>query len=274
MDLKILLDTPPWEWPRNAEKVLHQALTNPQTDEADRLIGAELAGDLVVMNDQLAGDLLSILGNPRETEDLRAQAAISLGPVLEQTDTDIDLDPEEDLPITKRTFGNIQESLRKAYLDTGVPTLVRRRVLEAAVRAPQDWQKDAIRAAWSSGERDWILTAVFCMRYIRGFDNDILAALKSADPEIHYEAVNAADTWELKAAWPHVHALITDAGTEKSLLLAAISAAASIRPQEAHDILVDLAASDDEEIADAADEALSMMDGGRDEDDDESEWIN
>jgi hypothetical protein len=46
---------------------------------------------------------------------------------------------------------------------------VRRRVLEASVRAPQDWHQEAIREAYSSGDESWRLTAVFCMRFVRGF---------------------------------------------------------------------------------------------------------
>jgi hypothetical protein len=101
--------------------------------------------------------------------------------------------------------------------------------------------------------------------------------LKGADPEIHYQAVNAAGNWEMDAAWPRIVALLNDPGTPKPLLLAAIGAAASIRPQEAGEILMDLAASDDEEIAEAADEAIAMSEPASDEADDEddaSEWIN
>jgi len=72
-----------------------------------------------------------------------------------------------------------------------------------------------------------MLTAVFAMAHIRGFSDQILEALKSANPEIHYEAVRAAGNWELDAAWPHVVRLVGDPGTPKALLLAAIEAVAS-----------------------------------------------
>jgi len=88
-----------------------------------------------------------------------------------------------------------------------------------------------------------MLTAVFAMRWVRGFDNQILAALESADANIHYEAVHAAGNWELDAAWPHIVELLNDPDTPKPLLLAAIGAAGSIRPAEAGMILVDLADS-------------------------------
>jgi hypothetical protein len=67
--------------------------------------------------------------------------------------------------------------------------------LEASVLTPETWHQDAIRYAYSSGDKEWMLTAVFSMRWVRGFDDQILAALKSADPEIHYEAVKGC--WQL-----------------------------------------------------------------------------
>jgi hypothetical protein len=147
--------------------------------------------------------------------------------------------------------------------------------LEASVRAHQTWHRDAITYAYSSGDKDWMLTAVFSMRWVRGFDDQILAALKSADPEIHYEAVNAAGNGELDAAWSHVVELVNDAATPKPLLLAAIGAVGSIRPAEAGNILVDLADSEDEEIAEAADEAMAMAEVVSEEEDDvEDDWIN
>lgn len=276
MDLKTLQDTPPWDWPRDAGKRFQEILIDHRANESDRLVAAELAGDLTVINDKLADSLTAIIRSPDEPERLRARAAISLGPVLEQAETDGFEDPD-DVPITQRTFRNIQDSLRKLHFDNTIPKEVRRRVLEASVRAPESWHQNAIRAAYSSGDKDWMLTAVFSMRWVRGFDDQILEALKSADPEIHYEAVQAAGNWGLAAAWSLIVALVHDAGAPKPLLLAAIGAVASIRPAEARRILVDLAGSDDEEIAEAADEAIGMAETASDEEDDEevgSEWIN
>jgi hypothetical protein len=277
MDLKILLDIPPWDWPRDAGKMFQKILIDRRANESDRLVAANLAGDLTVINDDLADALLAVVGSADEPERLRAKAAISLGPVLEQADMDEFEDPD-DVPITERTFRNIQESLRKLYLDSSTPKEVRRRILEASVRAPEAWHQDAIEAAYSRGDKEWMLTAVFSMRWVRGFDDRILAALQSADPEIHYEAVNAAGNWELDAAWSHIAKLVSDRDTPRSLLLAAIGAAGSIRPKEAGIMLVDLADSDDEEIAEAAMDAMSMAEATSDDEDDELEenpgWIN
>jgi hypothetical protein len=277
MNIEALLDVPPWEWPRGAGSAFHKVLIDRQAKASDRLAAAELAGDLTVMNDDLATALLAILHSADEPEELRAKAAISFGPVLEEADIDQFEEPD-DVAITERTFDKVQDSLHELYFDDSLPKEVRRRILEASVRAPQDWHKDAIGAAYSSGDREWMLTAVFAMRWVRGFDDAILEALKSADPEIHYEAVQAAGNWELDAAWPHIVALVEDPATPKPLLLAAISAVGSIRPQEAGGILVDLADSDDEDVADAADEAILMAEGASDladeEEDDEDSWAN
>jgi hypothetical protein len=281
MDLKTLQDTPPWDWPRDAGKRFQKVLVNRRAPESDRLIAAELAGDSTVINDELAGSLMAIIGSPDEPEHLRATAAIALGPALELASTDGFDDPDDPPPITELTFRKIQTLFQKLHLDSSVPKEVRRRILEASVRDPESWHEDAIRTAYSSGDREWILTAVFSMRYVRGFDTQILEALKSSDPEIHYEAVEAAGNWELDAAWPHVVALVHDPGTPRDLLFAAIGAVGSIRAAEARSVLGNLLDSDDEEIAEAAEEAIGMAEaastGDWDEEDDEKgggEWVN
>ena len=83
MDLKLLKDTPPWEWPKDAGKMFLEILNSDKADESDRLLAAELAGDFIVINDELVDVLLSILSNRDESELLQGKAAISLGPVLE-----------------------------------------------------------------------------------------------------------------------------------------------------------------------------------------------
>jgi hypothetical protein len=274
MDLKTLLDTPPWDWPKDAGNMFQKILVNRGANESNRLVAAELAGDLTVINDDLADTLLTVVCGADEPEQLRARAAISLGPVLEQAETDGFEDPD-DVPITERTFHNIQDSLEKVYRDNSNPREVRRRSLEASVRAPKIWHQDAISSAYSSGDKEWMLTAVFSMRWVRGFDDQILLALKSGDPEIQYQAVNAAGNWELDAAWSHIVELLNDAHSPKPLLLAAIGAVGSIRPAEAREILVDLADSDDEEIAEAVNEAMAAAEVPSDEEDDEEDrWVN
>jgi hypothetical protein len=281
MDLKTLLDTPPWEWPTEARTVILEALVDKQAKESDRLIAAELAGELVVMNEDLADALLAIVRGNNESEELRATAAIGLGPVLEQAYTELvdndEFDDPESVPISLDKFRNIQDSLCKLYLDESNPKEVRRRVLEAAVRSPQEWHLTAIKGAYWSGDRDWMLTAIFSMGYIRGFDDYLLDALGSADPEIHCQAIRAAGNWQMDAAWSHVVQLVKNPETPKPLLLAAIEAVGNIRPKEALEILSDLADSQDQDIAEVAGDAILTaqdMSGEADDEEDDGKWIN
>ena len=61
-------------------------------------------------------------------------------------------------------------------------------------------------------------------------------------------------------------------GTDKPLLLAAIEAAACIRPQEAARILIDLTESDDEDIVEAAYEAMGIAEALSDNESEDDNW--
>lgn len=270
MNLQILNDTPPWEWPENAGEFIYKVLADKNTPVSDRVLAAQLAGDIVVMNDKMAALLLSITRDSGEPEELRCAAPISLGPALDYTEMKEFDDYDDEPTLSEEAFYEVRERLRDIYYDADTPKKVRRRVLEGAVRAPMDWHKKAIEEAYAGNDQDWLLTAVFCMGYVKGFDDQILEALNSENPDIFYEAVCAAGNWGIKAAWPHVRELLTTDDIDKPLLIAAINAAATISPTESAEILFDLINSDDEDIAAAADEALAMagmLDDDLDEDD-------
>jgi hypothetical protein len=287
MDVRLLAEVPPWDWPENAGEIFEETLLDRSASEPDRLLAAELAGQTVVMNDDLAETLLELIGDAGEGEALRAHAAISLGPVLEETDTQEFDDPYDEPVISEETFDEIRDGLHDLYEKPEIPKLVRRRILEAAVRSPQEWQSGAIREAYASGDAEWVLTAVFAMYYVSGFDDSILESLRNPDPQIHREAVKAAGNWEIAAAGPHVVALVEDPATPRDLLLVAIEAVGSLYPAEARRILYDLSKSEDEEIAGVVEETLMMAQGAaedaadgddeEDEDEDEEEadnWVN
>jgi uncharacterized protein (UPF0147 family) len=259
-DLNHLQNTPPWEWPEDTDDRLLAILNNGETPEADRLIAADLAGNFVVINDALAQKLLSILSDEGESDAMRAMSAISLGPVLEHSDIE-GFEDSDEMPILEKTFGAIQTTLRTLYNDTRIPKRVRRPILEAAVRAPEEWHVEAVREAAASNDPEWRLTAVFCMGHIVGFEREIVEALSSTDPAIKLEAVRAAANWEIAEAEPHVVKLVNAEGTEKPLLLAAIEAVGYICGERAEDILSELVDSEDEEIAEAVEEALETAQG-------------
>lgn len=268
--LRKLEDTPPWEWPEGTAQALLGLLRDPGTGEEALLLGVALAGDSVIINDELASVLLTLLRRDGASERVRSKAAIALGPLLELCDVDGFDDPEM-VPVTERTFREIQKAMRALFQDASLSKEVRRRILEAAVRAPLDWHQEAVRTAYASDDEEWRLTAVFCMQYVRGFDEQVLASLDSPNLDIHVEAVCAAGNWEVSAAWPHVLDLVTARDTDRRLLLAAIAAVGSIRPKEASEVLQHLADSEDEEIAEAALEASALASHGWNENDEEED---
>jgi len=49
MNLKILLDAPPCDWPNDAWNTFQEILIDSKASESDRLVAAELAGDFTVV---------------------------------------------------------------------------------------------------------------------------------------------------------------------------------------------------------------------------------
>jgi len=256
LNIKKLNDIPPWDWPENASALVISTLTDRKAPKADRLLAAELAGEYVILSEEIVDALLAVLCSNEEQAELRAKAAISLGPGLDDSFVGEYEDPDDPPAFSKSFVQKIQKTLRNIYLDSVSPKSVRRSVLEASVRDPQAWHAGAIKSAYNSNDPEWKLTSVFCMNYVKGFEQQILESLSSSDQNIRYHAVNAAGEWAIDAAWPHIASLVKSENVDKALLIAAIGAAASIRPHES-DILEPLVDSDDEDIADAAMEALA-----------------
>lgn len=270
-DVEWFSQVPPWEWGPDAGRILREVLEDGAADPEDRVLAAQMAGDLVVMDNRMAETLLGVLRSPDEPAELRGAAAIALGPVLEEIDIGFhDFDPEE-APVSEETERRIRRALHEVYLDVDAPVYVRRRALEASVRAPEEWHPSAVRAAYHGGDDAWRETAIFCMGCVPGFGDEILEALESEDDALFVEAVRAAGQWGIEAAWPHVRPLLVrPKGVGRSLLLAAIEAAPAIGRDAAEDALWSLADSDDDELSDAAYEAIVLS--GALSDDDLDGW--
>ncbi len=271
MNLDVLKDTPPWDWPQDTGKKLLEILRDITSSQAERKLAAELAGDFTIVDDEIGSALVALVGSSGETDDMRNAAAIALGPALEHAYSSGFEDPNNIL-LSEKNFHDIQQILHKLYLGPDVPTSVRRSVLEVSVRAPQQWSRDAIRAAYTSPDEAWTLTAVFGMRFVSGFEDEILEALSSPNQDIRYHAVCAAGDWQIDAAWPSVEKILTTDKVDKDLLIAAIDAAVAIRPYDSVDLLNELTNVEDEDIADAAFEALAMVEGVAELDDDDDEY--
>ncbi|MEO8370515.1 MAG: hypothetical protein ABI806_15130 [Candidatus Solibacter sp.] len=271
MDWKALLeDIGPWEWPMGLERKLEPILRDKDgADPEQRVAAVSVAGDYTQINDRLADALIWIVENPAESDEIRADAAIAFGPALEQGYIEEFIEPEN-VPISEEIYDRIRDVLKRVYLDQSTPKSVRRRAMEGSIRAPDDWHEEEVRKAYASGDREWKLTAVFCMSHLRGFDKEILESLESDDPELHLEAVRAAGSFEIEAAWSHIADLARSELAEKELRIVAIEALSTLRPKDSLEILIRLSDDDDEDIAEAADEAQTMAVGflEKDEDDD------
>jgi hypothetical protein len=270
MNLKRLADTPPWEWPNNARDTLLSALLDPATRDTDRALAAQLAGDFVVMDDAIANALVSTARNNRWSDEVRGSAAIALGPALANADT-MRFDDPDDILISEECFHRTRAALQELYRDPEIPSSVRRDVLEASVHAPDEWHPNAVRQAYVQDDSSWRRTAVFCMSFIPGFEDEILESLRSSDEEIERNAVLAAGDQRVDDAWPHIVALVDSEDTPKAILLAAIDAVVNIRPEEAMEVIGDLADSEDEDIAEAVMDALALVDDFEDEDFDDDD---
>jgi len=270
MNLNMLTDTPPWEWPDDADEIISKVLLDKKAPAADRKRAAELAGDPVVMDNDMAPRLLSVVKDTGESDELRSTAAVSFGAGLEYADImDFDDYGDESEIISEDVFNEIQETFRVLYYDADTPKIVRRRILEGSVRGPLDWHREAVREAYTSDDTEWRITAVFCMGYIKGFEDEILESLKSDNSEISYEAVQAAGNWGLKDAWPYIRELLLTEDIDKWLLIAAIEAAATVNPEESVEILMEFQDDEDEDIADAAEDALTTAGMASDDFDDD-----
>lgn len=258
MNLKKLKNIPPWDWPAGASTLVIDTLTNRTASNANRLLAADLAGEYSILSEEIAAALLTVVESKDESPELRSLAAIALGPGLEDSYMGDYEDPEASPTLSESSVKKIQHSLHNIYLDGKAPKSVRRAALEASVRSPQIWHAGAVQSAYASNDAEWQLTSVFCMCYVKGFENQILEALNSPDLTIRYHAVNAAGNWEIDAAWPYIAGLISSDKVDKPLRIAAIKAAVSIRPFQT-DILDPLVDSDDEDISETTMEALAEV---------------
>jgi hypothetical protein len=271
IEIKNLYNLGSSEWPEDAAALLLNTLNDPDADPSDRLQAAEMAGDLVVINDPMAEALLTLLKNQNEADALRGKAATALGPALEHGAL-FEFEDPDDIVLSEPVFRKVQQSLQHIFQDKDVPKDVRRKALEASVRAPLAWHPKAVEAAFKVDDDDWRLTAVFCMRYIMGFDALILDALESSHPGIRYQAVLAAGSWGVKKAWPHIANLLDPKSEDEPLLLAAVQAASGLDLPQAATALKGLLGSGNNTLVDAVNEALAMMgpglsDGGLNQDD-------
>ena len=216
------------------------------------------------MNDEVAAAILDIASG-RAGEEVRADALIALGPIIEECSfdyddlaPDIDLGPEMDPSISRTTFATLLDRIREIYSDEAQPKIVRRRALEVLIRNPAPWLTAEIRRHSISADDEWRRTAVFAMGMITGFEREIAATVATADGELLFEAVRAAGEMEVTSAASRIRELALTEGGDPDTRIAAILALPKV-DRHAFELLDELTGSDDDEVSEAAEEAIEEL---------------
>lgn len=153
----------------------------------------------------------------------------------------------------------VEEALWSAYHEADQDILVRRRALEALGYSSADRIARIIAEAYADDDDGLRASAVFAMG--RSADSRwrdiVLAELSSTDAEMRYEAARASGELELAEAVPALLPLLDEANVD--LRDVAVWALGHIGGPEARRALEACAASDDEALAEAAQEALDEL---------------
>jgi HEAT repeat protein len=247
------------------------SLTDP--DEETRASALEELS--LLMNDEIAQALLDIAGSDA-AEDVRVDAIVALGPVIEECgneydeEAEFDFGPELGPPVSRETFDAIVRGLRVLYDDETQPTMIRRRTFEVLVRDPQPWHSKEIRQYFASADPEWRLTAVFAMGQATGFERTIAETVSTAEGPLLIEAVRAAANMGVSDAASRIRELATSSDADVDLRLAAIEALPQVDP-DCFEVLDELTRSRNREIAEAAEYAVEELVTFADDGDDDFE---
>jgi HEAT repeat protein len=213
-------------------------------------------------SDEQARRCLEVLRDPEIDPEVRGRAATVLGPGLQLGDEVVSWDDPMDLTyFSREVWDEVGDVLARIYRDGDEPKIVRRRVLEAAVRGPRrDWIDSAVRAAWQSGDPDWMLTAVFAMGWLPGFGAELAEAFQDPpDERVLREAIRIAGEHERNEFAPRVEEIASGKTDHERLTrLAAIEALGTIDVTrlETWQVLDELSRHSDPEIVERAEWAL------------------
>ncbi|HEX7706047.1 MAG TPA: hypothetical protein VF701_06260 [Thermoanaerobaculia bacterium] len=200
-------------------------------------------------------------------EEIRGDAVIALGPVVEEcgdeyfdgAESDLGPDFGVDLgpPLSRDGYSELVKRVRAIYENSSQPKLVRRRAFETLVRDPAEWHREEIRKHFDGSDPDWKLTAVFAMGNVPGYDEELAHVVREAEGELLAEAIRSAGEMEVEVG-DRVRELAASPATDRDVRLEAIRALPHVDP-DSYDLLEKLSDSDDEEIAAVAEEAMDEL---------------
>ena len=185
--------------------------------------------------------------------DVRAAAATSLGRFLYLAECE---------ELAPRYAQNIRDTLERIILDHSEPISVSRRALESLAHVSDERIRGLIDWAYEQGDELLRVSAVFAMgRSAESTWSDVvLQELESGSPDIRYEAARACGEIQIQRAVEPLIAL-TDT-RDRDIQMVAIWSLGQIGGDRARQVLEQLAASTDDDLAEAASEALADLEFG------------
>jgi len=223
----------------------------PSLSDSDARVRADaIRGLWEYDNRDLIEPLIHLLSVDGDT-DVRAEAALALGRFVLQWEFGA---------LRDRYFRRVEEVLRLALANGDEEMEVRARALEAIGACSLPWVRQAIRKAYSAGDRRLRVSAVHAMG--RNCDPGWLPALfqelSSGDPEMRFEAALACGSLGDEAAVPRLTPLLEDQDAE--VRAATIAALGEIGGREAKAVLMRYLDHPSRVVRDAVREALSLAD--------------
>lgn len=223
----------------------------------------ELLEDFGEADNSVAEALADVLDDYDVDPEVRAAAAIAIGPTLEMCEWERDEDGTLDegpygAPLSNRVYQRVQSVLRRLAESPDTPKLLRRRAIEGSVRSPEDWHEAILRELWESGDVELRMTAVFGMPclYAVDFTAEIESALEAPEEELRAEAIYAAGQLGLARHAREFARLAGDPSTPEALRYSAISAIGRLGKDGDPDLLWELTEDPDETVAAIAEEAF------------------
>ncbi len=199
---------------------------------------------------RLISPLIRRLENDTDSE-VRAAAALSLGRFLLLGEFD---------QIDSGAARRVEKALLAAYDDVDQDASVRRRALEALASSSHDQLPHMILESYEDDDDIMRIGAIFAMGRSADprWNRYVLDELGNSDSTILFEAARASGELQIEEALPDLLRLLNDPDIE--IRDAAVWALGQIGGREAKRALKACCASDDEDLREAAEEALAELD--------------
>jgi hypothetical protein len=142
-------------------------------------------------------------------------------------------------PVSKECFRDLADGLREIYNRPETPKLVRRKVLEAAVRGEDDWTREAIEEAWDKNDVEWKMTAAFGAHYVTDCNHILEEALRMDEEKILVEALrSAASNTDIPGCFDRFVSLARDRNTPVEVRQTAIAQLRKFPSDRVEDVLL------------------------------------